>query len=168
VPDSIVPAIFGRYSQASSVIGDLDAGKLRWVRKPDGTIDDLGWFGADGKLYQAWVVPASSVARPQAHACWPEQRGRIVVKFSVPTSIYSWMLRFGYLLGPSSPVAMTVSYGTSTREVTLQPGLHAAYLPIRGGNVTSVTFAGLGTRPLCIGDVEAGSITASPYTKPIP
>lgn len=167
VPDSVVPSVFGNYSQASAVVGDLDRGKLRWVTKPDGTIDDLGSFGTDGKLYQAWVVPAASVARPQGHACWPERRGRIVVKFSEPTSIHTWILRFGYLLGPSTQVPMTVSYGTSVTETTLQPGLHSAYLPVRGGNVTYVTFAGLGARPLCIGDAEAGYITASPFTKPI-
>ena len=168
VPDNIVPALFGKYSQTSTVIGDLAIGKLHFVKKLRGTIDNLTWFGSDGKLYMAWVSPTASTERPQAHSCWPEHHGQIVVRFPAATSIYTWILRFGYLYGPSKPRVITVSYGNSVAELTIRPGLHAAYLPERGGNVTSVTFGGVGATPLCVGDVEAGNIITSPFTKPIP
>ncbi len=168
VPANIEAPVFGPYAQASAVIGDLEIGKLRWVTKLRGTVDNLGWFGADGKLYQAWVGPTSSIERPTGHACWPERHGQIVVRFPTRTSLYTWILRFGYLLGPSDSAVITVRYGRSVKELTVLPGLHAAYLPEHGGGVTSVTFGGLGSTPLCIGDVEAGNIIFSPFTKPIP
>lgn len=168
VPDSIVPEDFGRYAQVSTVVGDLAIAKLRWIRKLRGTIDNLRWFGTDGKLYLAWVGPSASVGRPPKNACWPERHGRIVVRFTAPTSVYTWIIRFGYLLGPANSMVITVSYGNSVKELTVLPGLHAAYLPERGGNVTSVTFGGLGPTPLCVGDLEAGNIIPSPFIRPIP
>ncbi len=167
-PDSIVPADFGRYSHTEAVAGDLDIGKLRWLTKLRGTIDNLTWFGPDGKLYPVFAGPTSSVARPPGHPCWPERNGQIVIKFGAPTTIYTWILRFGYLLGPSTSAVISVSYGDTVKQLTVQPGLHAAYLPERGGNVTGITISGLGPTPMCVGDVEAGSIISSPFSKPIP
>jgi hypothetical protein len=168
VPSTIVPAIFGRYAQASAVIGDIDIGKLHWITKPDGTIDNLTWFGADGKLHPVWVGPTSSIQRSGRSACWPERHGQIVIKFVGPTSVYTWILRMAYLLGPGQPSVVTVSYGNSVKYLTVQPGLHAAYLPESGGGVTSITIGGLGSTPMCVGDAEAGNIISSPFVKPIP
>lgn len=168
VPDSIVPSIFGRYSYASAVVGDVDIGKLHWVTKLRGTIDNLAWFGPDGKLYPVFVGPTWSVGRPPGHPCWPERNGRIVIKFASPTSAYTWILRFGYLLGPSSSAVISVRYGPTVKYLTVTAGLHAAFLPERGGNVTKITIGGLGATPMCVGDVEAGNVISSPFTKPTP
>ncbi|HWF82378.1 MAG TPA: hypothetical protein VN695_17515 [Streptosporangiaceae bacterium] len=168
VPDSIAPAVFGRYSHASAVIGDLDIGKLHWLTKLRGTVDNLAWFGADGKLYQVLVGPTSSILRPKGRPCWPQRKGRIVIRFASPTSAYTWILRFGYLLGPSTSAVVSIRYGQSVKYLTVQPGLHAAFLPERGGNVTKVTIGGLGATPMCIGDAEAGNVISSPFSKPTP
>lgn len=168
VPDSVVPSIFGHYSYASVVVGDMDIGKLHWRTKLRGTIDNLSWFGPDGKLYPVSVGPASSIARPQGHACWPQRHGRIVIRFSTPTSPYTWILRFGYLLGPQASAVVSVKYGNSVKYLTVEPGLHAAFLPERGGNVTQITISGLGSTPMCVGDAEAGNVISSPFGKPIP
>lgn len=167
-PDSLVPTDFGRYSNTEAVVGDLDIGKLRWLTKLRGTIDNLTWFGPDGKLYAVWVGPTASIQRPAGHACWPERNGRIRITFGAPTTIYTWMLRFGYLLGPSTSAVISISYGHTVKQLTVEPGLHAAYLPERGGGVTGITISGLGPTPMCVGDVEAGSVTSSPFSKPIP
>jgi hypothetical protein len=168
VPSDIVPAVFGQYSQASKVIGDLDIGKLRWVRNLDGTVDNLYWFGTDGELRPVWVGPTSSLRRTKAQGCWPIRHGQIVVSFPTATSPYTWILRIGYLLGSTQPVAVNVTYGTSVKTVTLLPGLHAAFVSVGGGRVGSITLSGLGTTPMCLGDVEAGSIESSPFSKAIP
>lgn len=168
VPDSIVPELFGRYSYASAVIGDVDIGKLHWLRKLRGNIDNLSWFGPDGKLYPVTVGPTSSIAPPKGRPCWPERNGRIVVKFAGPTSAYTWLLRFGYLLGPSTSAVISITYGHSVKYLTVQPGLHAAFLPEHGGNVTRITIGGLGGTPMCVGDTEAGNIITAPFSKPIP
>jgi hypothetical protein len=168
VPDGIVPPVFGHYSHSSAVIGDLDVGKLHWLTKLRGTVDNLSWFGPDGKLYPVFVGPTSSIQRPKGHPCWPERNGRIVIKLGSATSAYTWMLRFGYLLGPSTSAVISIRYGHSVKYLTVQPGLHAAFLPEQGGNVTRITIGGLGATPMCVGDAEAGSIISSPFIKPIP
>jgi hypothetical protein len=168
VPDSIVPAVFGHYSHTSAVIGDLANGKLHFLTKLRGTIDNLTWFGADGKLYPVFVGPTSSILRPKGRPCWPERNGRIVVRFASPTSAYTWILRFGYLLGPSTSAVISVRYGDAVKYLTVVPGIHAAFLPETGGDVTKITIGGLGPTPMCVGDAEAGNIISSPFSKPIP
>jgi len=167
VPSIIEDPVFQNYAQDSAVIGDLAIGKFHWITKPNGTIDNLSWFGADGKLYAAWVGPTSILAPTQSR-CWPERHGRIVIRFAQATSPYTWILRFGYLMGGTHSVVVTVSYGQSTKVLTVLPGLHAAYLPESGGNVTKIVISGLSTASLCVGDTEAGNIISNPYTKPIP
>lgn len=168
VPDRIVPPVFGRYAHASAVIGDLDIGKLHWLTRLRGTIDNLSWFGADGQLYPIFVGPTSSIVRPTGRPCWPERHGRITIEFASPTSAHTWILRFGYLLGPSTSALVSVRYGNSVKYLTVEPGLHAAYLPERGANVTKITIGGLGTTPMCVGDTEAGNVISSPFNKPTP
>lgn len=168
VPEGIVPSIFGHYSYASAVVGDLDIGKLRWLRKLRGTIDNLYWFGDDGQLYPVWVGPVSSIPRPTARPCWPERNGRIVIKFASPTSPYTWTIRFGYLLGPATSAVVSIRYGHSVKYLTVQSGVHAAFLPESGGNVKQITIGGLGSTPMCVGDAEAGNVISNPLSKPIP
>lgn len=168
VADSIVPPIFGRYSRASAVIGDLDIGKLHWLTKLNGTIDNLTWFGPDGKLDQVSVGPTPSVVRPKAKPCWPKRNGQVVVKFAAATSAYTSVLRFGYLLGPPNSAVISVRYGSSVKYLTVKPGLHSAFLPERGANVKQITIRGLGATTMCVGDAQAGYIMSNPLSTPIP
>jgi hypothetical protein len=166
-PDTVVPSVFGHYSYTSAVIGDLAIGKLHWISVPTGTIDNLYRFGSNGELYPVWVGPTASLHRSNARGCWPVRNGQILVPFYKQTSIFTWILRIGYLKSPG-PAAVTVTYGTSTKTLTLLPGLHTAFLPEQGAHITSITVGGPGVAGLCVGDVEAGQIEASPFSKPIP
>ncbi len=168
VPPDMVPAVFAKYADASKVVGDLDIGKVRWVQRLNGTIDNLYWVGADGELHQVWVGPTSTLPRAKAQGCWPENDGQVAVTFPVLTSPYTWVIRIGYLLGSKRPVKVTIRYGHSATAVTLLPGLHAAFASVGGGRVSGIAISGLGTNRLCVGDAEAGSIESSPFGKAIP
>ncbi len=165
VPDGIVSPLFGRYSRASTLIGDMARGdlkgRLHWITRPAGTIDGLRMFGTDGNLYQAKVHGAVSQARSAEQGCWPERYGQIVVRFAARTSSDSWELRIGYLWYPTAQGFLTVQYGNNTAQaLKVTHGLHSAYLPVSGG-ASRIVVSGLSGPDMCIGDVEAGAL--EPY-----
>jgi hypothetical protein len=168
VVDSIVPPQFdtgltGNYVMASEVVGDMErgssAGKLGWVTVPHGTIDNLMTFGNDGRLHLAAVYGTSSARSATKGGCWPDRRGRIVVRFTQPSPVYTTMLRIGYIWGAAQPAFVLVQYGTTVQGVQLIHGLHSAYIPVTG-SATSIVISDLGSAGVCIGDAEAGLIEA--------
>ena len=171
VPTGIVSPLFGRYAGASALIGDMARGnlkdKLHWITHPAGTIDALQMFGTDGRLYPAKVFGVKSQAQSANQGCWPTRHGRIVVRFAAPTSIYAWELRIGYIWGPAIPGLVWVQYGNSGHALQVTHGLHSAFLPISGSTGT-VVVSGLGGRPMCVGDVEAGALGPNLNEPPIP
>lgn len=171
MPQRYVEGLFGKQEAVeSTVIGDLEqgklAGKFRWIAQPRGAIDGMYIFGADGKLYPSVIVGDYSAHRSGAgfKACWPERKGRVVVRFQNATSVYDWMLHLEYIWG-SSAGTVTVWYGGVQRQLGLQPGVHNGYLSVNGV-VTSFKVVGLGQNHLCITGAEAGQLVA--YGKPIP
>jgi hypothetical protein len=162
VPPGVENGLFGRYHYASTVIGDLEqgklAGKLRWLRShPAGTIDKLLIFGNDGRLYPVMILGTSSVTRTAQQGCWPQRHGRIIVRFASATSPVEWELRIGYIWGSQIPGTVRVLYGRTLHLLQVRHGLHSAYLPVKG-STTRLIVSGLGGRPMCVGDAEAGSI----------
>jgi hypothetical protein len=172
VPGTMMVGLFGRSAFASTVIGDMArgklAGKLRWVDRPAGTFKALDVFGADGQLYPAWVYPDASVPRTTAQGCWPEHHGRIVVQLQQPSSIFTGILRIGYILSSKYPEVVTVGYGRTTRILEVRPGINAGFLPVSGGLISRVRIASLGVTKMCVGDVEVGNILPSTTGIPIP
>jgi len=164
VPTGIMSPLFGNYSRASVVIGEMARGtlqgKLKWITHPVGTIDGLQIFGIDGRLYPASVFGVVSQTRSATQGCWRERNGQIVVRFVTRTSIDSWALRIGYLWYPQAPGFLTVRYGKSVRSFEVTHGLHSAYMPI-SGSASKIVVSGLSGPDMCIGDVEAGAF--GPY-----
>jgi len=162
---------FGNYQFTSALIGDMARGrlasKLRWTSHPTGTIDGLLMFGPDGRLYPALISGVTSIPRSATQGCWPERRGRIVVRFAMPTSIYTWELRIGYLWYSPGPSWITVRYGGITQVLEVRHGLHSGYLPVTG-SVRSITLGNLSNDRMCIGDVEAGTLGPSSAGPAIP
>jgi hypothetical protein len=137
---------------ASTIIGDMAPGRLRWITLPRRTIDALRIFGSDGRLYLAKVQGGSS---PYGNPCFKKNHGRIVVNFWTAAPVYSDVLRIGYLWYSKSIGTVIVHYGNSAQAMTLRPGLHAGYLKIKGtghGIVVGNPYGG----NLCIGEVAAG------------
>jgi hypothetical protein len=153
VPDQVKVGAYGTHA----VIGVIQPGKLDWIEHPKGTLDGLRMFGPDGLLYPAWVYgTASGPPRSRHHGCFPERHDQIVVNFYHGSPYLSTMLRIGYIWAPHTAGQVYVSYGGTTQGLRVEPGLHAAYLPVNGpAPGISVTVPG-GAR-MCIGDAEAGA-----------
>jgi len=156
VADAPVPAGIAYLAKASSVIGDADSGKLRWLARPAGTVDGLRMFGPDGRLYPAWVYGAASGPSPTRRSCWPASNGTIAVPFLTAAPYLTTELRIGYLWNSPAAAVIEVSYGPSVRRLTVRPGLHSGFVPVTG-SASGVTVSGFGAGQLCIGDVEAGN-----------
>jgi len=166
VSADMVEGLFGIYALQSKVIGDIAPGKLRWTRHPSGTIDGLRIFGADGRLYLAYVNGAPSLPLPAGKKCWPTRRGKIVVLLKRPSAATTGMLRIGYLSFAPTPITVMVEYRTNAKALIVRPGLHAAYVPITG-SVQRITVVNPGGG-LCIGDAEAGNLGPNVFASALP
>lgn len=150
LPDQLTTA----GSNTRTVLGAISPGQLRWVGKPDGTVDGMRTFGPDGRLFPLWVFGTAS-GRGTAHGCWPARHGTITVPFARPAPYLSSLLRIGYLWGAARSGQIQLTYGAVVRTLTVSRGLHTAYLPVHG-SANGIQVTGAGIRRLCIGDVEAG------------
>lgn len=171
MPQNLVEGLFGKkLAIESAVIGDLEqgklAGKFRWTGNPDGTVDGLMMFGSDGKLYPAVISGDYSVHRTGTgfKACWPERKGRIVVRLQTTSTVYDWTLHFGYIWGAPAGT-IYVRYGSHLYQVAVEPGVHSAYLGV-SGDVASFSVVGLGPNHLCVAGAESGELVA--FGSPIP
>jgi hypothetical protein len=170
VPTALMLGIFGPYSYASRVIGPMapPAARIRWVQRPAGTIDHLWVFGRDGRLHEAAVFGRASARISARRKCQPAAHGRVAVRFSAPSGAGTQVLRVAYLASAAAGgKTVTVTYGRSARPLLLQPGLHSAYFPVRGGADT-VTVSGPAVSGLCVGDMQAGIIVPSASGPVIP
>jgi len=167
VPGDMVENLFGRYALQSTVIGDIDPGKLQWMRHPAGTIDGLRIFGIDGRLYPALVRGASSYPLPAGRKCWPVRQGRTVVRFKGWSPSYTVILRIGYLWFSSAPGYVIVHYPGDVETLAVKPGLHTGYVPI-SGSVRRIRVDTIGGGGLCIGDVQAGNLAPNQLGQVLP
>jgi hypothetical protein len=165
VPNTIMIGAFGKYADASRVIGPMEdaaaAARIRWISLPDGTIDHLMVFGVDGRLRLAAIFGQTSAPPVAGRQCHPAARGRVVATFPVPSDPHSQVLRIAYLADSAAGGAnMIIRYGNTAQRLAIEPGLHSGYLPIRG-SAASVTISSPAIRGLCVGDVQAGIIVPS-------
>jgi hypothetical protein len=159
VSPEMVEGTFRSYALESKVIGDIALGKLRWLERPRGTVDDLHMFGSDGRLYQAKVRGVASVPLPAGQKCLPNKNGRTVVHFQGSSPSTTGIVRIGYVWFSSSPGHVSVSYPGGTKDVAVKPGLHTAYASIKG-SVNQITVRSLGGGAMCVGDAQAGNLEA--------
>jgi hypothetical protein len=158
VSGDMVEGLFGSYALESTVIGDAQPGRLRWLRRPAGTLDGLRIFGPDGRLYQAKVHGVVSEPLPAGQKCWPSINGKTVVRFDGSSPSYTGIMRMGYVWFSSSPGFVSVTYpGGGIQDVAVKPGLHTAFVSITG-SVSHVTVQALGGGAMCIGDAQAGNL----------
>ena len=161
VPPSLIAPTFGQYSYASKVIGEMarstSPNQLRWVRQPYGTLDSLMAFGFDGRLHQATVIGTVSQPLPAGMKCWPPRTHgdhKVVVRLTAPAT-NSTALRVAYFSYAHSAKEVRVRYAGQLQQLILKPGLHDAYLPVRGV-ASSFAIIGLSSAQLCVGDATAG------------
>jgi hypothetical protein len=172
VPNTIMIGAFGTYADTSRVIGPMEdataAGRIRWTSRPDGTIDHLMVFGADGRLRLAAIYGQTSAPPAAGPQCHPAARGRVVATFLVRADPHSQVLRIAYLADSAAGGSdMIIRYGNGSQRLAIEPGLHSGYLPVRG-SAASVTISSPAMRGLCVGDVQAGIIVPSPTGLVIP
>jgi hypothetical protein len=168
VPEALMLRAFGPYADASHVIGPMEsaaaARRIRWTARPDGTIDHLMVFAADGRLHLAAVFGQVSVPMAAGRSCQSVSGGRAVIRFSQPPgprTPRTQVLHVAYLAAANaSGKRATVSYGRSSRQFTVRPGLHDAYFAVRG-SADSVTVSGPAMTGLCVGGVQAGVVVPS-------
>ena len=165
VPSSVMLGDFGRYAYVSQVVGPMESAAakagLRFTPRPDGTIDHLMVFGADGRLRQALVLGEGGVPGVRGQNCQSVKRGRVEVYFVHPTPTTSQVLHLAYLAsGTVSGNYAMVRYGTSSQVLTVRQGLHDAYLPVRG-TANNVVLSGPAVPGLCIGGAQAGVVVPS-------
>ncbi|HUC58657.1 MAG TPA: hypothetical protein VMA95_14745 [Streptosporangiaceae bacterium] len=154
VPAPLVSPAFGLDGYESVVIGPL-TDRLRWVERLRGTIAGLKMFGPDGRLYPTLIYGVRSPRRrePGLAACWPRLGRRVTVRFARRTGVRDRTLQLNYIWA-GVPARVEVRYGSLAGWIRLVPGLHNAYLPVRG-RVRSVTVYGAVSH-LCVGGAEAG------------
>jgi hypothetical protein len=123
-----------------------------FVSRPAGTIDQLLMFNGLGQLVHVQVIGAGA----QAPVCFPASKdGVTTVRLgALPAGDAVSELRVGYLSGSSGRVAVT--YAGQTQTVEVRRGLHSAFLPVSGRDLT-VKISGMG-RGFCVGDVQAGQL----------
>jgi hypothetical protein len=160
VPPTVMLGIFGPYSYGSKVLGAMVSGvapaELRWDRQPAGTIDNLLVFGPDGTLRSAVVLDDTSTQLPPGRKCFPAQGRTITVPLAQPARSGP-ELRLSYYDYLPGTRQVTVTAGGQSQRLTLRPGLHYGYLPVRGG-ASSIAVSGLDSRQLCISKAEMGGI----------
>ena len=160
VPPTVMLGIFGQYSLDSKVIGAMAAGvspaELRWVAQPAGTIDHLLVFGPDGTLRDAVILDYASPQLPPGRKCFAAQ-GRVITVPFRQVARTGPALRISYYDYLPGTRQVTVTVSGQSQPLTLRPGLHYGYLPVRGA-AAGVEITGLGSRQLCISKVEMGGI----------
>jgi hypothetical protein len=167
-PSDVTGGFFGPVTSTSSVLSPLLAGLPangpRFAAQPDGTIDSLTEFNGFGQLVPVGIAGVGSPARPSGVSCWTVGTDYAVIPLSSQPSGAS-TLRIGY----RSPVPgqVLVTYGRQSQVLTIEPGLHSAYLPIQGSAEVVDVQQSRGAMP-CIGDAEAGVLLPTSQGTPIP
>ena len=169
VPEYVMDGLFiGPVDQASNVLGPLVTGppgqRPRFVPRPEGTSDRLMEFDGYGRLVPAAVLGTASRPLAPGRACWPARAGQVVIPLSAVAANPA-VLRIGYLAPAGDRVV--VQFGGQSQVLTLQQGLHSAYLPVHGSASSVVVQTVSGGGP-CIGDAEAGVLLPSASGPAIP
>lgn len=160
--------LLGPYGYEDQVIGEMDPGKVRWIRQPDGTIANLKVFAPDGSLWPAAVVGVYSKPTPGSKGCWPARGEDIQVPLRSVATVTNGpqTLRISYVSSLAQQVF--VYFGGRWGQVGLKKGLNTAYLPVQGsGSSVLVTTPGNNGK-LCVGSIAVGVVLQNLSGSPIP
>lgn len=116
---------------------------LSWLMPPfaDGytageQTTELAVMDDSGSLVPAWVVGPESVPGPESSCGWRLSSGQ---ELAIPLDAYvipfKHLIRLGYLATAATPARIRLGDGPPV-DVSLQPGVHAAYAWIDGGGTT--------------------------------
>ena len=172
VPAQVMIGAFGSDALSAKVIGPMEssrsAANIRFVARPDGTIDHLMVFADDGRLHQVAVFGQDSFPIPAGRNCQPVRREVMVVRFPVPTSSSTEVLHIPYVttanVGGDYAI---VSFGSDSHVLTVLLGLHDAYFTVRG-RADTVTVSGPAVRGLCVNNLQVGFVVPSASGPVIP
>jgi hypothetical protein len=165
---------YGSYANQSRALAPFESHTtmkhVRWEAHFDSTIDRLTMFDSQGVLRIAEVRGVRAVAHPRralparpsrGRKCASVRRGVATLRFPRASSPFTYILRIGYLAGASAAGhAVTIRYGSTTLSLTAQNGLNSAYFSVRG-SAAKVTITMPKSVYICVGDAEAGSLTAA-------
>ncbi len=163
-PTLLAAALFGRYGFASKVVGDMALGdhRVHWTRQPQGTINSLLAFGADGRLRPVkWYGALSPVLRG---SCYPAKHRTIVVQLYA-NAVNARTVRIDYLTKAAGVV--TVVFGAQSQQVAIKGGLNSVYVPVHGSS-NSVVIKEPTAKQVCVSGAAAGVIFPSNTGPAIP
>jgi hypothetical protein len=153
---------YGSYANQSRALAPFESQTtmkhVRWDTNFDGTIDRLWMFNKYGVLSPADVDGVRAAAPDKR--CASVRQGVVTLRFPRPSGPYTYILRIGYLAGRHPGGTATIRYGSTTLSLTPQPGLNSAYFTV-SGSAAKVTVTMPTSGGFCVGDVEAGSLTAA-------
>lgn len=164
VPQIVMLGIYKHDALDSAVLAPLisksAARDIRWTTHPSGT--NLLLFANDGTLRPAWVAGIQGTPPSGPTGCWPDRKGRIVVRF--PTSepqTFSGELRIPYVAGAAADGEdVTVSYAGEHQQFVVQGNkLNAVYFPVHG-SASSVTLTLSDNSYVCVGPTQVGYLVA--------
>jgi hypothetical protein len=171
LPYTVLGGLFiGPQGQAVDVLSPLltKRSAAHFTVTPAGTFDHLMEFDQYGQLVPVVINGTSSrplnAAKPGGLACWPQTLDGITIPLQgAPSKPHE--LRIGYLA--ASTIQAQVTYAGTTQTLTIEQGLHAAYLPVRGSG-TDVVITGMARGQLCAGDAEVGVLIPNDTVPAIP
>jgi hypothetical protein len=166
-PSVMASLLLGPGGYEDQVIGAIAPGKIRWVRQPDGAIDNLMVFTTDGRLWPAAIVGVYSRLLPKGDTCWPASQQVIDVPLNSLARVTNgpWTLRMSYVAPITQQVS--VSFGGRSMQLTLKHGENTAYLPVYGsGSQVIVMPSAPGS--LCVGNIAVGGLFQNKSDTPIP
>jgi hypothetical protein len=166
-PSVMASLLLGPGGYEDQVIGAIAPGKIRWVRQPDGAIDNLMVFTTDGRLWPAAIVGVYSRLLPKGDTCWPASQQVIDVPLNSLARVTNgpWTLRMSYVAPITQQVS--VSFGGRSMQLTLKQGENTAYLPVYGsGSQVIVMPSAPGS--LCVGNIAVGGLFQNKSDTPIP
>jgi hypothetical protein len=170
VPSNMMITLFLAHSDTDTVLGPLlkPGGQVSWTSRPSGYYDNLKIFGTDGRLYRASLTGTTTLAMPPKQSCSSAKRSVLTMSFPAPTQFALPYLSVGYLAAPTAAgETVTVSYGSVSRQMTIQAGLNVDYFLVSGSarNVVLDDPYGPG---LCVGTAVAGFSFAPGFGAAIP
>ncbi len=170
VPATLMNGFYNGAAVTSVVLGPLSkrGSQVSWTSHPEGTIDQLRVFGADGRLWPVAIVGSTTVHMPFWKSCLNGKRQQLVLPFQTASVSWAQVLRVGYAANQAAAgQVITVTYGSFTGRFTVIAGLHKVYFTVRGSASAVMLTAQAHFGGFCSAPAVAGYVAPFPGA-PIP